>query len=108
DLSQRNECKWIDGFVWPTGVDPATYSKIRVSNDSDARDLDLIPVEELAAAAKWCVSQSYSLATRDLMRETLRIFGIKALTKRGEARMLLVIDELEKRGAIRVVDDRVE
>lgn len=58
------------------------------------RSVELIAPEELASAARWLISQAFSMPLSDLTRETARMFGISRMGAKVEARMRVGIDML--------------
>lgn len=88
-------------FLWPPRmVKPPVRVVLR---DADKRSVDEITLEELAEAAFICVESALSLDEADLIRETGRLFGLRA-TRRVTDRVQLAIaqlvraDRLELRG----------
>lgn len=66
----------------------------RVVRLAGERSVELIAPEELAAAARWLISQAFSMPLSDLTRETARMFGILRMGAKVEARMRVGIDML--------------
>ncbi len=96
-LERQGRLQVRQEFAWPARVDPAQWKLIRVPEEGDGpRDLEEIPIEELANAARWFLSTALSLPFRDLTRATIRMFGYTSATKRAEERMRLVVALLEK------------
>jgi very-short-patch-repair endonuclease len=84
---------WHDEFVWPTNMPPTTDVPIREGKD---RDLETLPPEEVAAAARWVLVQALSIPMSDLLRETARVFGIQRRGAKVDERMRLGVDVLMK------------
>lgn len=76
---------------------------------ADAPNILTIRMDDLASAAAWNLSQSLSLTFKDLARATIRMFGLKMLTKRCEERMREVVEYLQAKGQARAAgEDRIE
>jgi len=85
----------LDDFVWAQGSDRGAYATVRVGGE---RDLEMLPAEEIAAAAAWTLSQAFSMPSSDLVRDTARMFGIQRLGVKVEARMREGVELLVSRG----------
>ena len=86
----------IGDFVWSRGADRAAYAVVRTGAD---RDPEVLPPEEIAAAAAWTLSRSFSMPSGDLLKQTARMFGIQRLGAKVEARMRVGIEVLIARGS---------
>ncbi|MBX3215710.1 MAG: DUF3320 domain-containing protein [Labilithrix sp.] len=95
-LQQVTGYQVVDDFVWRRGVDRAAYGEVRVGCD---RDPEALPAEEIAAAAAWTLSRSFSMPSGDLVKLTARTFGIQRLGAKVEARMRVGLDLLVLRGS---------
>jgi len=85
----------VDEFVWARGEGRSAYATVRVGGD---RDAELLPPEEIAAAAAWTLSRSFSMPSIDLVKDTARTFGIQRLGAKVESRMRAGIELLLVRG----------
>ena len=84
-------------FLWPPRmVKPPVRVVLR---DADKRSVDEITLEELAEAAFICVESALSLDEADLIRETGRLFGLRA-TKKVTDRVKLAIARLVSSGRL--------
>ncbi len=99
-LSQLRDYEVVDEFVWTRGLDRHAYAVIRAGGE---RDPDMLPPEEIAAAAAWALSQSLSMPSGVLLKDTARAFGIQRVGAKVEARMRVGVDLLLARG--RATDD---
>jgi very-short-patch-repair endonuclease/preprotein translocase subunit Sec61beta len=96
-------------FVWRRDQPRDTWSMIRgPSSTGEIRAAELIPDEEIAAAAAWILARCLSTTRDDLLRQTARIFGIARAGTRVAERMQAGIDTLEARGHCATQGDRVE
>jgi hypothetical protein len=70
-------------FYWKDEVDPNQYDEFRVpsKDDKTRRNLENIPPEEIASAAKYILNQQIGLLKEDLEREISRIFGFARCTE---------------------------
>lgn len=96
-----------DDFVWRQDQKPESFSVIR-SNGEGERSVELIPREELAAAAAWVLSRSLSTTEDDLIRETARLFGFSRVGSRIAERVRAGIELLEEQGRCAKAGERVE
>lgn len=98
-----------DAFLWSGASKPADWNRIRVPEPGgEPRDVEEIAIEELAAAARWHLSQALSAPARELARSTLRTYGLTTLTKRAEERVQLALALLVDSGCARRIDERLE
>lgn len=88
--------------LWPSTIDPLTYSSFRVpgSTDDSKRKVEEIPVEELANGVEHVLKQQISLPRDDLVKETARLFGFLRIGQNVDSRIREAIDLLVKRGRI--------
>jgi hypothetical protein len=94
--------------VWPAGVDPAGWTRIRgPAVEGVSRDAGELPVEEIAAAAAWLLSTNLSMPTADLLRETARVFGIQRMGAKVSEAMAAGVDLLVARGRAAKDGERV-
>jgi len=99
----------IGDVVWDQSVDRAMYRDVRVpAPGQPVRDLDVVPVEELAAAARIVLEDSLSLMSTDLVREVARMFGVQRVGAKVESRLREAVAHLASTGACRVRGDQVE
>jgi hypothetical protein len=95
--------------VWPAGVDPAGWTRIRgPAVEGVSREAGELPAEEIAAAAAWLLSTNLSMPTADLLRETARVFGIQRMGAKVSEAMAAGVDLLVTRGRAAKDGDRVQ
>ena len=98
-LVSAGEASLAGEFVWPAGVAREKYDRFRrPAPGADARDMEFIAPEEIAAAAAYVLRNSVSLGFDDLLRETMRLFGIARLGRNVAARIEAGIHLLVARG----------
>jgi very-short-patch-repair endonuclease len=87
--------------LWKAGQSSAEYRRFRVHGDSpqSQRDIDDIPLAELANAAAAVLEQQVSLPFEDLIREAARLLGFPRVTPRIRARLAGTKERLLERGA---------
>jgi hypothetical protein len=88
-------------FLWPTGVDPASYWVVRTPIAGTSRDLALVHDDEIAAAHAATLARQLSMAARDLHRATARFFGIERVGQQVKTRLDAGLEALLRRGAAR-------
>lgn len=97
----------VGDFLWAPGQDPASYSIFRVPGAGQPRrDPSSVAPEEIANAAELALSRSYSIHRAELARDTLRIFGGSAMTRKSLDAIEPGIDCLLARGGA-VLEDEV-
>ncbi|OIB56173.1 type III restriction endonuclease subunit R [Natrialba sp. SSL1] len=93
-----------DGFLWPENpVEPIT---VRVANGGDRRDIEEVPIEEIAKAAYVILNNGLEISREDLVLETARQLGYSRIGSNIESRTEQAIDLLEEVNAIDS-DDRL-
>jgi hypothetical protein len=77
--ADRNRNLLVKGnFLWPVGM---TVPPLRIHVDGqDPRPIVDIPPEEIELAIRECVNSAVGITVDDLVRETCRLFGLKATT----------------------------
>ena len=89
-LPSEREYRGADGetVYWPVAADPAEYGDYRVpGEDGERRDLDEIPLAELANAMR-AVTEDFQCFDREpLFRETVRRFGFAMLSAKMKPRL---------------------
>ncbi len=93
-----------DEFVWPAKFASTIDLPVRERTD---RDLELVPVEEIAAAARWVLVQALSIPMADLVRETGRVFGIQRSGAKVEERVRVGVGVLVEKGLCSIDGERV-
>lgn len=87
-----------EGFLWAPGQDPRTWRVFRTHPEGEGRKAGEIPLEELANAAEAVLQRQVALPRDDLCREVARLFGIRRLGRRVQARITKALDLLAARG----------
>jgi len=90
-------------FLWPPRMVKPPVRVVLL--DADKRSVDEITLEELAEAAFICVESALSLDEADLIRETGRLFGLRA-TRRVTDRVQLAIARLVTTGRLQLRGDK--
>jgi hypothetical protein len=99
----------VDEFVWARDAVRENWRVVRAPRSGEEeREIDVIPLEEIAAAARWVLQQNLSMGTTDLYRETARTFGIQRLGQKVEDRVRAGVRHLALRGDCEEQDERVE
>ena len=100
----------VDGeFVWDRSANRQNWTDVRVpAAGEDARDPELIPLEEIAAAARWVLTSNLSLDADDLVRQTARLFRIQRLGQKVEERVRQGVALLARQGLCEEREGRVE
>ena len=90
-LSQTGALKRRRGarvFLWQPLQDPTTYTNYRLpANETDKRDAEDLPPEEVAACIAALLVQQLSMPRPDLVKETARIFGFARMGSKVEEAM---------------------
>jgi very-short-patch-repair endonuclease len=89
-----------DGFFWPPSLDVATWRAYRVPDSNEPatrRDVEDIPVEELANAADDLRARYGAMPREDLARALAKRFGFRGLTRVVAQRVELGIERAEAR-----------
>lgn len=87
------------------------FSQIKVRRSlagSPNRNIEYIPIKEIEEAMKLVLSGAFGVEIPSLILETARIFGFEKTGTKIRQRMLDAIKLLEKQGAVRVSDERVQ
>lgn len=98
----------VEDTVWRPDQDPTSWRGYRLSPPGEeARDLESIPLAELANAAEALLEQCCGLAQADLVRGTAQLFGFSRLGKRLRERLDQAVDVLAAQGRCQVEDGKV-
>jgi very-short-patch-repair endonuclease len=99
----------VGDSLWNAAVSPQTYEAVRVPAPGDEpRDAAVIPVEEVAAAARWVLRQQLSMSSSELVRGVARLFGIQRVGQKVEERMREGLEAIIARGHAVERDGRIE
>jgi very-short-patch-repair endonuclease len=90
-------------FLWPV---PIRHPMIRVpKNGDERRSIDMICPEEIALAVDLCLRSALSLTPDDLIRETARLFTLKASNNNSQS-IQQVLYQMEKHQIIELRDNK--
>ena len=83
---------------WNEEQSPEEYHEYRVNGvaEQDKRAIDEIPIEELANAMREVQADFTAIGQDALFRETLRLFGLSALTQRARTFLARAFDSLQR------------
>jgi hypothetical protein len=70
----------VDDYLWPEGVDPATWSDFRRQQSSTDRPIDHVPPEEIANAMAALCRASAGMRREELLTQAAAVFGYKRRT----------------------------
>jgi hypothetical protein len=92
--------------VWRPDQDRAALPGVRVSGDAaeTKRDIDEVPIAEIAAAAAVVLSRTAGGPVDDLVKDAAKLLGFARVTDRIAKRVRLGVDALVQRGGC-VVDN---
>jgi hypothetical protein len=83
--------RWGDeqGMIWRLDQDPTSMPAVRVAGAGPEarRDIDEVPLSELAAAVRIVVERAPGVATSDLVRDAARLLGFARITERVTERL---------------------
>jgi hypothetical protein len=93
---------------WPSQTDPTQYEEYRVPDEADEksfRPLEAIPGPELRNAMVTLIEDHGSMPVDALLRETLKIFGLKQLSKAAKTQLEKSLNATQ--GKLVCADDQV-
>ena len=111
-LSLAGRGRWGDeqNIVWRLDQDPGAVPAVRVagSGSEARRDIDEVPLSELAAAARIVVERGVDRSTRagDLVRDVARLLGFPRITERVTDRIARGVRLATARELIRIADGK--
>ncbi|MGC0368257.1 DUF3320 domain-containing protein [Microbacterium sp. SLBN-111] len=73
--------------AWPTGIEPQEWRDVRRSQPGEGRNLDHVPLEEIANAMSVVAQLGGGMNEDELRRQALALFGGKRLTEGIAARL---------------------
>ena len=93
-------------IVWRLDQDPSTVPPVRVAGHGPAarREIDEVPLAELAAAARIVVERASGISTTDLVRDAARLLGFARITEQVTARTARGVQLALARELIRLAD----
>ncbi len=108
-LTRREEFTVLDDVVWRKSQTPETYSGFRVPNGEqlNVRDVELMPVRELANAVADVLAGEISLPRSALCREVCRRLGIQRVSSRHESAIDRGVRDLVGRGGCKADQETV-
>ena len=107
-LGDEGALRALDGFLWPSGTDPATWEGLRGPlEDGSPRRAEYVPLEEVANGAWRVLRRNLALPEAELAKSTATLFGISRLSGASEARMQAGIALLVARRPCRRQGDAV-
>ena len=92
-----------DVFLWPAETDRERWTMFRVRGpgEDSSRNVEEIPIVELANAGAHVLRQHYSVPIDDLVRETARLFGFNRAGRKVKERVNAAMTVLVDRGDAR-------
>ncbi len=104
--------RWGDEehMVWRMDQDPAGVPAVRVAGNGPAarRDIDEVPLSELAAAARIVVERAVGIGPTELIRDAARLLGFSRITDRILERVAVGVQLAQQRTLIVVDNDRAK
>jgi very-short-patch-repair endonuclease len=97
-----------DNIVWRMDQDPNSVPAVRVAGHGGAgrREIDQVPLSELASAARIVVERAHGIATADLIRDSARLLGFARITDAVIARVTVGVQLAIARELIRISDGK--
>jgi hypothetical protein len=90
-------------IVWRLDQDPTAVPAVRVAGQASARrEIDEVPLSEIAAAARIVVERSLAIPANDLVRDSARLLGFARITDHVLERVASGIRLAAQRTLIRV------
>ncbi|MBA3392333.1 MAG: DUF3320 domain-containing protein, partial [Deltaproteobacteria bacterium] len=104
--------RWGDEehMVWRMDQDPAGVPAVRVAGHGPAarRDIDEVPLSELAAAVRIVVERAVGIGPTELVRDAARLLGFSRITDRILERVAVGVQLATQRTLIVVDNDRAK
>ncbi|MDF3131086.1 DUF3320 domain-containing protein [Kiritimatiellaeota bacterium B1221] len=97
DLKKTTEPEGDQQVYWPNECNPSAYQVFRVADENKEnsfRTLENIPRPEIRNAILSLLQDYGSMPIESLMRETLKLFGLKQLSKKAKSYLSLSVDAL--------------
>lgn len=96
------------GIVWRNDQDPTSIPSVRVAGAGPEakRDIDEVPLAELAAAARIVVERASATGATELVRDVARLLGIARITDKVNERVARGVRIAAQRELIRIADGR--
>jgi len=98
-----------DQIVWRMDQDPAGVPPVRVAGNGPTarREIDEVPLSELAAAARIVVERAPNIQPNDLVRDAARLLGIARITEPVTSRIVQGVQLALQRTLITLDNGRV-
>ncbi|MFM2162260.1 MAG: hypothetical protein RLZZ383_1772 [Pseudomonadota bacterium] len=93
-LPHAQRPRQVDGFTWPAGLDPETWTGFRTADEGSGRDIADVPVQEAANAAASVLAEAVRCSRDVLVRETALRLGVSPRAKEAKDRIEGAIDRL--------------
>jgi hypothetical protein len=104
-LAHRQKIITVRGdFLWPANMATPPL-RIHVSGQV-LRDIEEIAPEELTVAIKTCVQSALGISPEDLLRETLKLFGLTA-TRDHSAQLQTLLDQLVAQDILKLENGKI-
>ncbi len=95
-------------FFWNSGQVPGQYSYYRTpADESQKRDAEDLPVEEITNAVREILDSQISLPKEDLVKETARVFGFARAGSNVEAYILRGLEAAISKGFAAIESGRI-
>jgi very-short-patch-repair endonuclease len=110
DINSKNSnYKKVGDFYWLKNQDCNKFNLIRVAsvNEKHERSIEEIPIIELTNGAIRILEENLSLEKQDLIKETLKLFGISRLTKNNEKYLNEAVELLISKNSGEIENDRI-
>jgi len=88
----------LAGCLWPETCKPGEWRGFRYVADGQTRALDEVPHEEIANVAAWLLGRALSISHAELVRETARVLGARAVTAKTTGLIEAALPLLERSG----------
>jgi hypothetical protein len=93
----------VDGFAWPFGTDPASFTEVRRTMASDDRSITEISPQEVGNAFGLVLREAMSATRDDLFKEAASVLGYSRLTETARTWLAKVLATQISSG--RIADD---
>ena len=107
-LAGRGRYGEEQSIVWRNDQDPASIPSVRVAGAGPEakRDIDEVPLAELAAAARIVVERASATGSTELVRDVARLLGIARITDKVNERVARGVRIAAQRELIRIADGK--
>lgn len=94
----QGKIKKKDDFLWPANMEKPPIR--RVPPGEPLRDIEEVPLEEIAEAAYLCLQNGFSMSRDDLIVQTARLLGYERTGQKLRDRINLAIQQLLSEGRL--------